>query len=277
MWIELRLKPSSVLFLMFVLSAPAHSTASVPSLNQCEDMVFIDGFQNDSSPSNGSGGMFPGNTQRMVFGTFTYYIYVPSSYDPSTAMPVMYLWHGAAGAGQADNQAQAVRSLWDGVAEASGLIIVSQVGTSANGSWSLPTDKTIFTAIMQDMEASYNIETTRTYLWGFSAGGHVMHDTALDDANDFAAYAVSAGVLDGFATGQGHIPANADRAIPVYVSVGNVDQLLPFAQSDRLDFLQAGWQENKNYWLEVFIGGHSVPSHVPNEIWQQLCITTIQD
>ncbi|WP_133566457.1 alpha/beta hydrolase family esterase [Marinicella litoralis] len=264
-------------WLLFVLSTQALATASVPSLNQCTDMIFIDGLENASLPSNGSGGVFPGNTQRMVFGGYVYYIYIPSSYDPNVAMPVMYLWHGAAGAGNADNQAQAVRSLWDGAAESNGFIIVSQVGTSPNGSWSLPNDKILLTAIMQDMEASYRIETTRIYLWGFSAGGHVMHDTALDDANRYAAYAVSAGVLAGFAAGQGHVPANADRTIPVFVSVGNSDQLLSYAEDDRMAFLQAGWVENKNYWLDVFVGAHQVPSSVPAEIWEKICISTNLD
>ena len=44
---------------MLIWFAQALAAASVPSLNQCPDMIFIDGNENDSVPSNGSGGAIP--------------------------------------------------------------------------------------------------------------------------------------------------------------------------------------------------------------------------
>jgi hypothetical protein len=35
-----------------------------------------------------------------------------------------------------------------------------------------------------DLESAYNIERTRIYGWGFSAGAHVMHDLAINTYSD---------------------------------------------------------------------------------------------
>lgn len=249
--------------------------ASVPSLNQCSDMIFIDGLENDSLPSSGSGGVFPGNVQRTVAGFSDYYIYIPSGYDPVVPMPVFFLWHGTAGAGNADAQAQAVRSLWGSHAESGQFIVVSQVGTGSQGQW-VSSDVATLNAIVDDMQSAYNIETSRMYLWGFSSGGHWMHALGILYADRFAAYAINAGDLR-FAAGNNVFPADADRQMPVYVSIGSSDPNLPFAENDRLAFLQAGWFENQNFWLEVFPGGHTVPSNVPSEIWDKICISTVLD
>jgi len=259
------------LFLLFV-SAQAFSTASVPSLNQCPDMIFIDGIEDDSMPSLGAGGSYPGNVQATTSGGSEYYIYIPSTYDPSTPMPLFVLWHGTAGAGNADAQAQAVRSKWDDHAETGQFIIVSQVGTGEQGSWDSG-DVAILNDIIEDIQLFYNIETRRMYLWGFSSGGHWMHALGMIYADRFAAYAINAGDLR-FATNNNIFPSGTSRKIPVYVSIGNTDPNLPYAQNDRLEFLQAGWEEDRNYWLEVFTGGHTVPNNVPTEIWENICIST---
>lgn len=272
-WTGWKLKLNKLTFLFLLLvSAQVLSTASVPSLNQCPDMIFIDGIENESMPSNGVGGVYPGSVQRTTSGGSEYYIYIPSDYVPNTPMPIFFLWHGAAGAGNADGQAQAVRSLWDSHAETGHFIIVSQVGTGSQGNW-VSSDVAVLNAIVDDMQLAYNIETSRMYLWGFSAGGHWMHALGILYADRFAAYAINAGDLR-FATANNVFPADAIRQIPVYVSIGSSDPNLPYAQNDRLDFLQAGWIENRNFWLEVFTGGHTVPNNVPNEIWEKICIST---
>lgn len=271
---KLRLNRLLLLLLLFVCTQAA-STASVPSLNQCADMIYIDGVENDSLPSEGSGGTYPGNVQRTVAVNSQYYIYLPSTYEPDVPMPVFFLWHGTAGAGNADGQALAVRSLWDSHAELGQFIIVSQVGTGPQGNW-VSSDVSILNAIVDDMLSAYNIETSRMYLWGFSSGGHWMHALGIIYSDRFAGLAISAGDLR-FAAANNVFPADAMRHMPVYVSIGNLDQLLPFVQSDRLAFLQAGWVENMNYWLDIFVGGHTVPSAIPGEIWNKICISTNLD
>ncbi len=273
-WIE-----GALLGLALMHAGNAWALPGVPSLNDCSEIIFNGPFQDDSQPSMGSGGAFPGALDATVFvdgtlGNQTYYLYLPSAYQPARAWPLVVLWHGAAGPGQAATQAQAVRSIWQNAAETHGFILLAQAATGASGGWQPPDDQIILNAILNDVRADYNIENTRIYGWGFSAGGHYMHGIWLANADQFAGYAVSAGVLAGFA-GTG-APAAALRQLPVYVSIGSLDTtLLPFAQSDRLVFLGAGWLEGFNYWLDVFVGGHQVDLTVPQDSWQRLCHWTV--
>ena len=281
MWIELKLRKIKVLnmVLWLLLVTQVGATVSVPSLNDCPDMIFIDGNEDNSLPSNGSGGLFPGSMSRVInvagIGNQTYYYYIPSSYQSSEALPLMMLWHGAAGAGQAANQAQSMIDLWEDEAESQNFIIVAQVATGASGGWVPGNDSQILGSIFDDMGARYNIENTRIYGWGFSAGGHVWHALGLQNTDFFAAYAVNAGVLAGFAGTTA--PLSADRNLPVYVSVGSSDSLLSFAQNDTSVFLAGGWVEGKNYWLDVFTGGHVLPNDAPTKAWANICISTNLD
>jgi hypothetical protein len=254
----------------------AMATATVPSLNLCADMVFIDGMQNDSDPSLGSGGSFPGLQQRTVMGVHDYYLYIPGSYQPSEAMPVLAVWHGAAGAGMADAAAQDMRQYWQNQAAVGGFILIAQVATGSQGGWVPTTDAQILEAIFADVEASYNIERTRRYLWGFSAGGFVMHAIALSNADFFSAYAVSGAHL-GFASSLNIFPSGASRHIPALISVGQSDPHFTAAQSGLTDFLAAGWQTDRNLWFDDFIGGHVLLNHLPPLVWDKLCVSTNLD
>ncbi len=275
------MKQMNLLMVGFLLTLTSQLLASVPSLNDCPDMIFIDGLQNDSLPSGGSGGMFPGASTRTIFvnsslGVRTYYAYVPTTYQPSEPLPLMFLWHGAGGPGTAPAAAQSVRDLWESTAEEQRFIIVAQEATGTTGGGFIPANaENVLLAILADMEDNYNIELNRIYGWGFSSGGHVMHDKALERTDIFAAYAVNAGILAAAATVVA--PLNADRELPVYVSVGSSDSLLSFAQNDRLNFINAGWVEGKNYWLDVFAGGHVLPNDAPGKAWDKICISTVLD
>ncbi len=280
----------------------ATALPDVPSLNQCPDIIFNSGYQNDSQPSNGFGGPLPGSLTAQVFvpafGTsFTYYLHIPASYQPNTATPLIVLWHGTAGdPASAQSYAQSMRDFWQPAADQYGFIVAAQVATGASGSWLPGSAGPILQALINDMEQDYNIETTRIYGYGFSAGGHLMHALMLDhpalirmDTNRpnsrfFAAYGVSAGVLGGFTCPHppaGHpdcdaVPLAAARQMRLYQSHGSSDPIVPlaYAQSDRVDFLNAGWQEGQNYWLDTFPGGHTVLASYPAAYWQKLCTAT---
>jgi len=250
--------------------------SSVPSLNNCPDMIFVDGIENDSIPSDGSGGSYPGLITRTIDSDNTYYIYIPSDYQPSEAMPLMAVWHGAAGAGNASAAALDMRDYWQSEAESFGFILVAQVATGATGGWIPSTDSARLANIFDDMEGRYNIETTRRYVWGFSAGGFVMHAIGLNAADYFAAYAISGAHL-GYANSAGYTPAGAVRSLPVYISVGTTDDHYNAASADLLSFTNAGWVLDQNLWFEDFVGGHVLPNDVPPKAWSKICISTLLD
>ena len=227
------------------------------------------GTPGGSNPSGGTGGTYPGNQQRVVavsgLGNQTYYLYIPASYNPSTAMPLLFGFHGAGGAGTAPAAAQQVRSDWATLAAANGFIVVTQAATGSGGGWLAGNDTTILNAIINDVFAAYNIEQNRVYGWGFSAGAHYLHAIALGNSNFFAAYGISAGTLQALA-GTG-APAAAARKIPVSLYVGSSDTLQPYVSQDRTTFTNAGWVLNTNLWYTEFSGGHTYNGTHLSAIW----------
>ena len=266
------------LLLVFCAST-SQALPDIPSLNDCDDIVFHSGFQNDSWPSDGSGGSYPGSFTRSITvngQAKNYHISIPPNYDPSRATPLLFSWHGAAGAGTAPSNAIDTRNFWKPFADTHNLIIVAQEGNGASGGgFSFPNDITLIGLILDDMFASYNIERKRIYGHGFSSGGHVMHTLMLFyNNNRFPAYAVSAGNFADAVYEDPNVPANSP-IVPVFVSVGQSDPMLSTIQTERIKFLNAGWQENINYWLDIFNGGHQLDAQIASKSWSKLCTFTL--
>ncbi len=211
-------------------------------------------------PSGGSGGAFPGRQTRTApRGGVPYDLYIPTSYDPARAMPLVSLFHG-----QGDTGANMV-AFWQATAESGGFIVVATTSTGSMGGWSGGPDVDRYDAALDDALAAYNVERARLYLWGFSAGAHLAHGIALANTELFAAYAVNAGVLDAFAGADA--PAMAPRRIPVSITIGTTDPLYPYTMTDRMRFLAAGWTEPDTLRYATFDGPHTVlPTH-PAEHW----------
>lgn len=227
--------------------------------------LFAHGFEDAatpwSRPSGGSGGTFPGNSLRTVFVPQTgavrdYYVRVPPQYDATRAWPVVVALHGAGGAGTAPTAANAVRSIWSASADANAFIVLAPIASGASGGWDPAGDTYAIRAALADLESAYNVERSREYLWGYSAGGHFGHGLVLYDTGRWAAYGVNAGVLQAYAGNEAPADAAASRRVPVSIRVGAVDSLLPFAQADRTRFTAAGWLEGQTLGYAEFPGGH---------------------
>ncbi|HET9033369.1 MAG TPA: hypothetical protein VFN25_10740 [Dokdonella sp.] len=259
------------------------------------DAIFIDGFQPAAGitrlPSNGSGGA-TGSISRTVsvpgYGSHVIYLRVPPSYSSSHPVPLVLALHGQAGSPAAANTAaQAVRNAWAPIADANGFIVVAPVATGGSGGWIAPppnpSDYSIFAAAIADAELAYNIDTSRRIGWGFSAGGHVMHDIMLNDfgapvsIDTFAAYSVSAGILQALACNGlnasqcNALVAGASRHIPLDIHIGSSDPLLPYATGDRNFFQANGWTLSSDLWFTTFSGGHTYATAQLSEIWSNLC------
>lgn len=247
----------------------------------CNDVLFKSTFQETTyittNPSNGNRGAYPGVFNRSVVYNgkiYTYYVVIPNNYHPRVATPLVISWHGAAGAGTSASNAKATRDFWQTTADANGFIMVAQTSTGqTGGGWVPGVDIPILFEMIKDMERYYNIEKNRIYGHGFSAGAHLMHGIMLAYSETFAAYAVSAGVLEGFAGLDA--PINATRKIPLYVSIGLQDttgpNLLNLSRSNHTVFNNAGWIDGQNYWIEEFNGGHQQDNNLPQKAWDKLC------
>jgi poly(3-hydroxybutyrate) depolymerase len=192
-----------------------------------------------------------------------------------------------------DTAAQQVRADWGTLADARGFIVASPVGTNSNGGWnepafngSGPSDYNIIANTITDAEAAYNIDLTRVYGWGYSAGGEVLDDIVLTgwaglNANSFAGYAVTGAALAGcptYSTGPSCVPANAVRKIPLDIHIGMADSIYTggYAASDKNAFLAAGWVLGSTLFYTVFNdgsppGGHTYSTANLAQVWSNLC------
>ena len=285
--------------------ASAVSTAILPAwVCAHPDAILAAGFEAGqiappSNPSLGSGGT-KGSITRQVHvaglgsGTQSYYLYVPANYSSARAWPLLLALHGVAPY-PGNTYAAMIRDDWSSIASAGGFIVAAPVAheqVDVNGSpgvtWlvpptSGPNDYDDFAAIRADLESAYNIERTRIYGWGFSAGAHVMHDLGVNtyssafNASTMAAYGVSAGDLAGLAclgltdTQCNQALGALPRKIPLDIHIGTSDPNYSYAQSDHTRFVTQGWNNGHTIYYTTFGGGHEYSVSQLGEIWHNLC------
>lgn len=138
---------------------------------------------------------------------YPFVVYLPTSYDAKTPMPAILLVHGAGGNGPA------FLETWREMADSRGIILVAPtLDLGADAETRVPV---AFPRIMDQVKAEWNVDVTRRYLFGYSAGGYFVYDAALLSANYFAAAAIFASVIQPDYDG---IVAQAQRktAIAIY-------------------------------------------------------------
>jgi poly(3-hydroxybutyrate) depolymerase len=130
----------------------------------------------------------PGFENDPIYGSKTAFVYIPSNYQATRPTPLFILLHGSAGnPTMAIGQASQLRGLWAGAAEAGGFVIAVPAASGGQGSWIAPVNETdtpsdydVIQALAERIARDHNIDPARRYLWGFSAGGHVTIDIALN-------------------------------------------------------------------------------------------------
>ena len=291
--------------LAICVSAYAAQTVTLPNwVCTHPDAIFVSAFDTAEvpvprDPTQGSGGT-TGTTTHTVHiaglgtGVQNYYLYVPTSYSPSQTYPFVLALHGTAPYASRSSYASDVLTAWSNVA-ASGQFIVAapvadeevSVDGQAGATWSVPPDSPsdydLFAAVLADVESAYNIDRTRIYVWGFSSGGSVAYDLALNDysttfdASTLAAYSVSAGALGGLACSYSPNTCPAllqaqTRKVPVDIHVGTADDPgYSYAEVDHADFVAHGWVDNSTVFFNTFAGGHVYSTSDLQLAWTHLC------
>lgn len=278
---------------LVALATPAANAASTVRLppSACPsttDDLFRDSFDDASAPvphlpSNGTGGAYPGNATRSVsvpgLGTRSYYVRTPGGYAPTRSWPLLLALRGQSL--PTATAAQQVRSDWSTWADSGGFIIVAPVGNSTQGGWGANGDSAELSAVLDDALGHYNVERSRIYLWGFSAGAHYGHALALENTDYFAAYGVSAGALTQYACSDNgafdptctQLLGGASPKIPVDIHLGNTDPLYTMygAGNDPARFGANGWVAGQTLFYTLFAGGHTYTVPQLGEIWHNLC------
>jgi phospholipase/carboxylesterase len=188
-------------------------------------------------------------SQRIGSGT----LYVPESYDPRRASPLIVVLHGAGG------EPDGMMSLMRPHADRTGAIVFAP--KSLGSTWdviqaTLGPDVERLDDALEDVFSRYFIDPKRIAVSGFSDG---------------ASYALTIGVANGdlfshiLAFSPGFLSAPAQHGMPrVYVSHGTADRVLPI---DRCSRLLVPRLQSAGYPViyREFDGPHTVPPEVATE------------
>ena len=166
--------------------------------------------------------------------TRKYLLYVPESYDPEKATPLIISIHGFVQ--WPAHQAQI--SHWNEVADEAGLIVVYPQGTGFPLRWNttLGSPDVIFISdLINKLESEYNIDPQRIFVNGLSNGGGMSFLLACEMAERIAALGTVAGAYS--------LPmekCNPGRPLPVITFHGTADRIVPF---------DGGLESNRGYSL----------------------------
>jgi poly(hydroxyalkanoate) depolymerase family esterase len=191
--------------------------------------------------------------------THHFKIYVPSGYD-GQPLPMIVMLHGA----QQNPDDFAAGTQMNAAAEAQGYIVVyPEQSESANPlrcwNWFRPADRRLesgeaamVAALTREVMSAYNVDTTRVYVAGMSAGGAMAVNLAVTHPDLYAAAAIHSGVAFGVADeplsalcamndglGRVRLPVRLSngvpqRAVPLIVFHGDADDIVHPRNCDQI-------------------------------------------
>jgi polyhydroxybutyrate depolymerase len=155
-----------------------------------------------------------------------YRLYIPQSYDPAQAAPVVVSMHGFV----LNPDTQATLSGWHKLADREGFIVVYPQGTSYPRRWNAGDtwgadgvdDVQFFRDLLDDLSTVAAVDRSRVYVNGFSNGGGMSVRIGCDAADAVAAIGSVAGaVVDMTACAP-------SRPVPAMVFHGTADWVVPY-------------------------------------------------
>lgn len=272
--------PLALLLLSVICSNATAQTQQLLPAWRCGSVnVFASGFESVDTalplrPSLGSGGQ-PGHSTISIntpAGPLSYHLSVPLDYT-GEALPLFIGLHGAGGPGTQALAATQVRDTFtDTLTYNTRFIGVAPESSGLQGGWVPTTDLVKLRAVIADVGQRFNVDQNRTYGWGFSAGGLMMHIAALSDPTLVASYGAHAGRLPSSGDGT---PESSSRKVPVLLTHGFNDEVVPYsiAESDRLRFINSGWLEGDggNFLLRGINIPHTFETFTILQSWAWSC------
>ena len=161
----------------------------------------------------------------------TYLVDLPSSYDPATAYPIVFGFHGASTSGET------FRSSFYGnllSAMADEAIVVHPDALGDPTSWDANRDVTFFDDLLVELRSTLCIDTNRVFATGHSSGGFFTNSLACERADVLRGIApVSGGGPNGF--------ANCVGPVAAWIAHGENDETVDFSSGEG----------SRDYWLEA--------------------------
>lgn len=174
-----------------------------------------------------------------------YTVYVPASYNGSSAVPLVMNIHGLSGSSSKQENYQDFRK----IADTANFIVVHPEGTGPFalliGWGSMSTvdasldDRNFIMSLLDTIEANYNINTNKIYSTGYSQGGYMTNNLACMHGERFAAIAAVAGKL----TAEHFSVCDPTHALPVMHIHGTNDGLVAYTGTgtEDVELLVENW------------------------------------
>lgn len=195
-------------------------------------------------------GMLPNQPVQVRGKTLSYGLFVPPSYDPEVALPLVVCLHGAGFTGNSYLERWAARlGEWS---------ILACPTTMAGTWWTRPSEELVL-ATIKTVRAHYRIDPDRIYLTGMSNGGIGAWIIGMHHAPRFAAVAPMASGIDDVL-----FPFLQNlRHTSLYVIHGAKDQIMPVWLSrnvtNELARIGIAYTYREHEWTHPHAGGHFFP------------------
>ena len=195
-------------------------------------------------------GILPTQPIRVRGRTFSYGLFVPPSYDPAAALPLVICLHGAGFTGDAYLERWVARL---------GESFLLACPTIRMGTWWTRLGEKLVLDTIQAVRARYRVDPNRIYLTGMSNGGVGAWIIGMHHASRFAAVAPMAGGIDDVL-----FPFLENlRHASVYVIHGSNDRVMPVRLSrnvtNELSRLGIAFTYREHDWVHPHAGGHFFP------------------
>ena len=147
-------------------------------------------------------------------------LYVPETYTPDRAWPLVVALHGGSGNGR--------NFLWSWLRDARSFGAILITPTATGQTWALmgnDSDTPNFTRILKSVRNRFNIDVTRMLLTGLSDGGTFCYVTGLESASPFTHLAPVAATFHPLMAQM----ADSERmqGLPIYITHGKLDWMFP--------------------------------------------------
>lgn len=147
-----------------------------------------------------------------------YYLYVPSTVQPSSPVPLIVMLHGS------NRTGNSLVEKWKDLAKKEGFIIVGPDSQNLKGWWAPQDGPEYLRDVVEELKKKYPIDQRRVYLFGHSAGASFAIAMSLLESQFFAATAIHAGALTEDDSSWVEL---AKRKIPIFIQVGEHDEFFP--------------------------------------------------
>ena len=148
---------------------------------------------------------------------------------------------------------------WQALAEQECFIVIGQDSASGNG-WNFNSDVLGLDALIDEVESLWDVDTSRRYLHGYSAGAHWSYVIGLANSATFSGLGVWAGSLS-YAETYDVWPNGTQGPIPVAIGHGTSDGTVPYSQATYAEAQLSGAGWDVDLWT-VSGGSHAYdPAH----------------